>query len=241
MALELKLKRGAVSADLDYYYLEDNTGVYDADTNPTGYGGSNFTLRAELALYLYGYKYRKDSADEAIVISNLIPTTATSWQIPMSEDGYSYFRLLGFAIYDPASAYIADELVFYATGYYKSLDVVAPGQDPINNSTLWVALTTADLISDAIYEHSSLVTGFTDQVVNYRAKQCYQVQVQLEAEGCCDCHSKDRTKTKIYQKIFVHLNAAAFDCLQQKYQQADEELVYLAEYCQTIQCKHCNV
>jgi hypothetical protein len=237
MALQLKLKRGAVSADLNYLYLEDDTGNYDVTLNPGGYGAPN-PLRNTLALFVYGYKYRKDTPDEAIIIGNLVPTTATNWLIPFSEDGYYYFRILGFPIYDIAASYVVNDLVYYATGYYKALDIITPGQDPINNPTLWEPIT--DLTTSEIFNNVSIYVGSSDQVINYRAKQCYQTQVQLEAEGCCDCHSKDRTKTKVYQKIFVHLNAAAFDCLQQKYPQADEELVYLAKYCETIQCQHCN-
>jgi len=238
--LQLKLKRGAVSSELDYFFLEDNTGTYDALTNTTGYGNLPANPeRDDLALFVYGYKYRKDSADEAIVIPNSNPTTATNWQIPLAEDGYHYFRILGFPIYDLALTYAAGVMVYYNTRYYKSLDIIAATEDPINNPDLWLEIT--DLTTDEVYANTSIFVNYTDQVINYRAKQCYQEQVQLEAEGCCDCHSKDRTKTKVYQRIFVHLNAAAFDCLQQKYQQADEELVYLAEYCETIHCKHCHV
>jgi hypothetical protein len=237
MPLQLKLKRGAVDSQLAYFLLLDNTGLYNVTTNPGGYGTPN-PDRATLALYLYGYKYKKDVDDTPLNISNLDPTAVTQWQIPMPTDGYYYFTLLGFNIYDVLLPYAQGVYVYYAGGYYKSLDVIATGEDPINNPSLWEPV--ADLTSDDVSGNASVYTAFSDQVPNYRAKACYQEQVQLDAEGCCDCHDREQTKTKKYQKIFVHLNAASFDCLQQKYQQADAELMYLAEYCESIHCKHCS-
>ncbi len=240
MPLELKLKRGAVSGALDYFLMLDNTGIYDPTNNPGGFGdGLTNPLRANIALFLYGYKYRKDGEDQPLIIPNTIPVTVTQWQIPLSEDGYYYFQLLGFDVYDPFQAYALDVYVFYANNYYKSIDVAAIGQDPINNPLVWEKL--GDLTTQAILDNTTVYkSAVSNQVLNYRAKACYQEQVQLEAENCCDCHSREQTKTKKYQKIFVHLNAASFDCMQGKYQQADEELMYLAEYCKSIHCKHCK-
>jgi len=240
MPLELKLKRGAVDQNLVYFLMLDNTGVYDAVDNPGGYGAPN-PERAVLALYLYGYKHNKSSDDTPIIIDNTAPPTVTQWQIPMFTDGYYYFKLLGFNIYDELLAYVADDMVYYATKYYIATDIIpiGPGQDPLTNPTgSWTEVT--DLTTEEVYNNASVHKTSSDQVVNYRAKACYQEQVFLDAEGCCDCHSREKTKTKTYQKIFVHLNAANFDCLQQKYAQADEELMFLSEYCKSIHCVHCK-
>lgn len=237
MPLQLKLKRGAVDSQLAFFLMLDNTGVYDAVNNPGGYGTPN-PDRANLALFLYGYKYKKDVDDVPLIIDNTGPLVVTQWEVPMPTDGYYYFTLLGFNVYDILLSYTPNMYVFYANSYYKSLDFIIPGQDPINNPTLWELVP--DLTIPEVSGNVSVYAATSDQVVNYRAKACYQEQVQLEAEGCCDCHSREQTKTKKYQRIFVHLNAASFDCLQQKYQQADAELLYLAEYCESIHCKHCS-
>jgi len=232
--LELKLSRGAIAADLSYFILEDSTGVYDVTDNPGGYGTPN-PERASLALYLYGYKYNKDVPDTLLTIDNVAAPTAASWTIFMSQDGYYYFKLLGFAIYDVALPYIVGDKVYYTGSYYNAIDVVAAGQDPINNPALWEVIS--DLTAESLLTDPVVFSASSDQVINYRAKQCYQTQVQLEALNNCTCNST--VKTRPYQKIFVHLNAANFDCLQQKYPQADEQLSYLADYCASIQCSHC--
>lgn len=237
MALELQVKRGAIDNDLTYFFMEDNTGLHDAVDNPGGYGTVN-PDRTDLALYATAYKYRAASDDEVIAINNDDPLNVSQWKVAMGEDGYYYFRVLGFNIYDSLLPYVVNDLVYYLTKYYKAIDVASPGEDPLNNPLVWEEI--ADLTASEIITNPTIYTVESDQVVNYRAKQCYQTQVELEAEGCCDCHSKDRSKVKIYQKIFVHLNTASFNCLQQKYAQADATLQYLAEYCASINCPHCN-
>lgn len=236
MALELKLKRGAVLADLSEFILMDNTGVYDAVDNPTGFGVPN-PERNTIALFLYGYKYRANSDDEALVLNNSAdPLLVSQWDVPISEDGYYYFRMLGIPIWEIATPYAVGDIVYHSSRYYIALDV-STGVDPLTDPLTWEEIT--DLTTDAIFGNPSIYVTSSDQVLNYRAKACYQTQVQLEAEGCCDCHTGSKSKVKIYQKIFVHLTAASFDCLQQKYPQADAELAFLSEFCASIACPHC--
>lgn len=236
MALELKLKRGAVLADLSEFIMLDNTGTYDPVDNITGFGTIN-PDRSTVALYLYGYKYRPTSDDELLVLDNSAdPLVVSQWSVPISQDGYYYFRMLGIPVWDAGVAYIVDDIVYHSSRYYKALDV-STGVDPLTDPLTWEEIP--DLTTDEIFTNTSIYVVASDQVLNYRAKACYQTQVQLEAEGCCDCHSKDKSKVKIYQKIFVHLTASSFDCLQQKYPQADAELMFLAEFCESIACPHC--
>ena len=213
MALELKLIRGAIDDDLTYFTLTDNTLLYDAVDNPGGYGTPN-PDRADIALYLYMYKHNKDIDDSALLLFNNNPTTVSSWQIPMLVDGYYYGKLLGFALYDPLLSYIVDDMVYHENNYYVAIDVAAPAEDSINNSLIWEVIS--DLTADSVSTNPSIYVTPVNQVLNPRAKQCYQTQVYLSTTTSCKCN-KDRTKTKPYQKIFVELSAASFLCLQEKY------------------------
>ena len=76
MALELKLKRGAVLADLSEFIMLDNTGTYDAVDNIGGFGNIN-PARSTIALYLYGYKYRPTSDDELLILDRNIVNVRT--------------------------------------------------------------------------------------------------------------------------------------------------------------------
>jgi len=236
MALELKLKRGAVAADLSYFILQDNTGVYNVSTNPGGYGTPNPNRNA-LALYLFGYYYQSDpkvTTDNPIVISNTIPNSVTEWQIPITADGYVYFTLLGINNWDSATAYVIDDVVFYQNNYYIAIDV-STNLDPVNNPLLWQLIS--DMTSEDITGNATVYSSTFNAVTNYRAKSCYQTQLFKEAKDNCNCDNSNRAEVRPYTKIFVHLNVAAILCSQQKYVQANDELEFLSKYCASIGCK----
>lgn len=235
MALVLQISKGAVDANLAYFYLTDSTGVYDVTDNPGGYGTPN-PARNTLALYLYGYKYRANPTDdEAITINNTIPETVTQWEIPMTEDGYRYFRLLAVPLWD-SSAQVTGNIRYYQSKYY-----IATGNstnlDPINNTGVWAEIT--DLTTAAVYANTSIYVLSYDIVTNYFGKQCMQTQMFNEANTNCNCDDNNRTEVRPYQKVFSMLYTAGILCAQAKYAQADDELLALSEYCSTLDCSTC--
>jgi hypothetical protein len=234
MALIPALRRGAVDSGLSYFYLEDNTGVYNVTTNPGGYGTLN-PARNTLALYVYGYKYRS-TTPEALTIGNTIPLTATQWQVPMGEDGYYYFTLLAIPIWDTVPTYTINTIVYYQTHYYIAI-AISTNQDPINNPTKWQLIT--DLTTTAIQTNPSIYYATFNTVVNYRGKVCLQTQTYLEAKCNCNCDDNNRSEVRPYQKVAVMIATAGYLCAQQKYAQADDELVALSQYCSTLNCEGC--
>lgn len=240
MALALKLAKGAVDSGLAFYYLTDSTGVYNVSTNPGGYGNPPANPnRAALALYLYGYKYVKDSSDTAITINNTAdPISVTQWQIPMTADGYSYFTLL--AIQDlvtvtGAGNTVIGNLYYYSGAYYKALTV--------NNSNPSVTPTGFQLVTDltdpTILAIANVTYTTLDVVTNYFGKQCLQTQMFIESRDNCNCDDNNRTECRPYQKVFSMLYTAGILCAQAKYAQADDMLVALSAYCSTLDCSTC--
>jgi hypothetical protein len=220
---------------LAFFMVEDDTGTYNATTNPGGYGSPN-PVRASLALFVYGYKFMPNPDEDTTlnIINNNDPVNVTSWQVDMNMDGYHYIRVLGFNIWSAVATYQIDNLVFYQTRYYRAL-AITTNEDPINNPLVWQE--ELDLTTDEIYANASIYTYQLDTVINSRGKQCYQKAVLKEAQENCNCFgSVPGPVVKPYMQIFVHLNAANFLCRQQKYAQADAELQYLASYCNNINC-----
>lgn len=234
MALTLALRRGAISDDLTYFLVEDSTGVYNVDTNPGGYGTPN-PARTDIALYLYGLKHHADEADSALTVTgNTDPLNATSWQVGMTMDGYHYIRVVGVLAWSSATAYVVNNIVFYQNKYYIATQA-GSNLDPVNNSTYWTEVT--DLTTDAVYANSSVYVYQLNTVIDSRGKQCYQTQIYNKAKDDCNCNgSSPGPVVQPYMKIFVHLNAARFNCLQEKFALADAELKYLSEYCTSIGC-----
>jgi len=237
MALALTLAKGAVDADLAFFYITDATGTYNVNTNPGGYGAPN-PLRNTLALYVYGYQYVADGDDTALTINNTTPDVVTQWQIDTTTDKYRYFKVLGIPIWTTAP-YVFDAdnppLVYYNSVYYKCLQN-STNLDPINNPAYWEVIT--DLTTAEIYANTTIHVGSFDLVTNWHGKQCYQSQMFLEAKDC-GCDGNNRAEVRPYQKIFVKLYTASLKCAQQQYAQADDLLVDLALYCETLNCEGC--
>lgn len=234
MALKLALKRGAISDDLTYFLVEDSTGNYDAALNPGGYGSPN-PARASMALFVYGYKYHKDVADTALAITNnTAPETAASWQVGMSLDGYHYIRIVGVNDWDAIVNYIVDQIVYYQNKFYIATQA-SINLDPVNNTSSWAEIT--DLTTDAVYTNTSVYVFQLDTVINSRGKKCLQTAVFKKAKEDCNCSgTAPGPVMQPYMKIYVHLNAANYNYLQEKYALADDELKYLSEYCASIEC-----
>lgn len=234
MAISIALRRGAISDDLTYFMVEDNTGTYDATSNPGGYGAPN-PERSELALFIYGYKYHKETADSALeIVNNLDPENAASWQVMMSEDGYHYIRVVAVPLWNGTTEYILGELKFYATKFYKATQT-STNLDPVNNPDYWTEVT--DLTTDEVYENTSVYVHQFDTVIDSRGKKCYQLNLSKKAKDNCNCSGEmPGAVVQPYMRIFVHLNTAKFNCLQQKYALADDQLKYLSEYCDSIGC-----
>jgi hypothetical protein len=241
MALALKLTKGAVDAGYTFFYVEDTTGVYSG-TNTGGWDptGVNNPARSSYALFVYGYRYIKDSDDTAIVINNTAdPLTVTQWEIPMEDDGYRYFTMLGIPeldyVYGDTGVTAANGIYYYQGAYWKALGALTtyPLADPNN----WEAVT--DLTTTAVLDTPSVESVTLDLVTNYFGKQCMQTQMFQESKDNCDCDKNNRAEVRPYQKVFSMLYVAGILCAQAKYMQADDELKALSEYCSTLDCSTC--
>lgn len=237
MPLALTLSRGAVDADLGFFFITDNTGLYDVNNKPGGYGAPN-PARNTLALYVYGYQHVSGNDDTVIAINNTIPATVTEWQINDTQDKYRYFKILGIPIWT-TSPYVFNvnnpPLVYYNAVYYKCLQN-STNLNPINNPLYWEPIV--NLTTPEIYANTTIHVGSFDIVTNWNGKKCYQTQMFLEAKDC-GCNGTNRAEVRPFEKIFVMLYTAGLKCAQQQYIQADELLTELSLYCQTLNCDGC--
>lgn len=242
MALALKLTKGAVDAGYSFFYVEDTTGVYNAATNPGGWDPSGVVNppRDAFALYVYGYRYVKDTDDTLITIDNTAdPTVVTQWQVPMSDDGYRYFTMLAVEdldyVYGDTGITVNNGIYYYGGQYWQSPN--ATDTYPENSPGDWVLIT--DLTTAAVLAAPNMLSTTLDLVTNYFGKRCLQTQMFLESKNNCNCDDNNRTECRPYQKVFSMLYVAGILCAQAKYAQADDELTALSEYCATLDCSTC--
>lgn len=80
------------STDGATIYISDETGEYDAVSNPTGYGAPN-TERTAVALIILGW-YKASSGDTALTFAAYDPEVVTQFSVPnLDTDGYYQFKI----------------------------------------------------------------------------------------------------------------------------------------------------
>jgi hypothetical protein len=120
MALELSIYKYGINDAGTIITVKDNTGNYNADSNPTGYGSPN-PERNTLALFLRAYAKRYDGGDE-IVDTNLTVTPASSdktavdtWDVTLlSKDSWVQATIYGLQLYSTSTSFEIGELTYHA-------------------------------------------------------------------------------------------------------------------------------
>lgn len=80
------------SQDGTIIYISDETGEYDASSNPGGYGGPN-TARADVALIILG-KYKASAGDTDLTFDAYDPEIVTEFSVSnLDTDGYYQFKV----------------------------------------------------------------------------------------------------------------------------------------------------
>ena len=264
MAFTLQLGQGAltaVNAVPTSYLMQDNTGVYNVATNPSGYGTPN-PARAYFALYLYGYRYISGGIDNVISISNTIPVTVTNWTIPVTTDGYSYFTMLAIPVFGITTAgisgsvnYITGNIVYLSSNnsYYICVTADTQAGGPLVNPSRWSVITdpttivaglTAGLINGIVTSLviSAMYYVVSNVVTTYFNTQAFQLQLSIEAQCNCndvnfkDSNTSNRAEVRPYMRIFVDLYTANIYTAQTSFTLADDVLANLTNYTATLSC-----
>jgi hypothetical protein len=114
MALKTKFKLAGRDGGYTETYIEDNTGDYNADTNPEGYGAPNLA-RNEVVNYVFSY-LKKTAGDEALTLAANDPETSNAFTVKIPEDGYllhTIFTIVKFK--DAGYVPVAGDVRWFAT------------------------------------------------------------------------------------------------------------------------------
>jgi hypothetical protein len=236
MALGLNVCYTATTADCTQFTITDETGIYDIVDNTTGYGAPN-EERADLALYLFGYKYREGEDDENItpIINNTDPENVTSWNIANSEDGYYYFDAIAANIWDIAVGYSIDDIVFHQQVWYKAL-AANTGSEPSDINTNWEVIEDLELEK----ANTSLVSTYRyDMNYTCRAEICYANVVHDSGAICTECTDCKGQTLQLYMKLDVLMQSMFINMSQDNWQKADKILRTIIGYCSKTDCRVC--
>lgn len=152
MALAPKLKETGINKAGNEYYISDDTGVYNLDTNPGGYGTPN-KERSEVAVICL-VTYRSSNGDVPLKFQAYDPETVTSFTLNLDRDGWFEVRLYQIDKYSDLVTYSPSAITF------------DPAADTIQkwDGTAWSQITERDLISE-----TSLVYAIKDRFLPVQA------------------------------------------------------------------------
>jgi hypothetical protein len=198
MALIPTLTLVTASITNEQLAVQEATGVYNASTNPGGYGAPNIESNVA-AQYLFAFKKNVSTTDEnwTSLISNTTPEDGVinkTWTLDISstgsdtDDGWYKFYLLVCPIYSGATAYTVDDIVSSADILYKCIQA-GTGQTPASSPTYWTAVNMADTVAnlEAILDDQdtySMWTGYENDIMIENTEIFYANKV---AEACAAC------------------------------------------------------
>ena len=242
MPLQLSLDRSVfISQDCKTVTVRDNTGIYDAIDNPTGYGGPNQD-RSDLALFLQVESYKDNGElDKNELVLGVDPALDTSWNFEQDVDGYYKFKLIGVPLWSPAIAFNAEELTYLQNteSLYKALQATT-GDDPESSPLIWQNVSIEDTLTN-----NGLVANTTnlfisldfDYVLACRAAKCYLDSTLKYTKSItgepCNCEDDG---LKDWQKIHALYNGVLSLIVQERYLDAQQVVKQIAEICEELNC-----
>ena len=182
--------------------MQESTGVYDAGTNPGGYGAPN-VLSAESAQFVFAFKKNVSTTDVnwTSLISNLTPedgditktfTLDISSDGSDTDDGWYEFNLLVAPIYVGATAYVLNDIVSSADILYICIQA-GTGQTPVSSPTYWTAVDMADTVEnlETILDDQdtySIYTGYESDIMVENTEIFYANKVAEACAACAPCN-----------------------------------------------------
>ena len=199
-------------------YTEDlTTGTV---TDATTYGGGE-SERADIGVFLIGFKVDKDAAETNLSIANADAGAATSWTFSLSEDGWYSFTIIAAPDYNAGTTYAAGDCVYDPTGkvMYVSLQGSNTGQS-LSDGAWWEQKTVAEVYAllDTASEPSN--TGFEfsrlDEVITVYTDRAFSDHTSDNAVDIGNNVNLERN-VETYELLGVYLDAMTISCVRNEY------------------------
>tara|TARA_R100001086_G_scaffold240206_2_gene166109 strand:- start:1501 stop:2253 length:753 start_codon:yes stop_codon:yes gene_type:complete len=249
MPLILNIQKTLESTDCQYVLFPDQTGNYDAGTNPGGYGAPNDD-RADIAIFLIPKLWDpidnviSTLAASVVTSGNDDPVNATDWILNISEDGYypidfGYVHLQSNGLPVDTDEYIYDTV---DGQLYRSLtdsNNTAPNVDDTN----WATGSPDD------EEFETFVTAQnqkfnSDTIILCNSENEYHKFTARVAENLlnnpnkgCPCLDRNRKK---WERLHVLYTGALSLAVQNRYNSAGRVAKALTDMFVDINCEDCK-
>ena len=169
MALDLQLTKSGVTSDYTKIKITDNTGTYNVDSNPGGYGTPNLS-RSDVTLWLESAVNKRNSEDVDVDVDAYTPTSVTDWFVQLNLDGW--YQMIGYTIqnfdnstnsYPTDDKFSVNELVYDPSNnsFYEITEVTGSGPYSYISTLL-----TSNNVSDALIEGTDDIFPFQSETLN---------------------------------------------------------------------------
>lgn len=223
MALELKIRKQSISNDCLTLIIDDQTGAYDAVSNPTGFGAPN-PERVDMGLITF-LVAKRSTGDEFITLAldDADPHVTVDWTATHGADTVYKAIMYGVDNWDSGVTYVLDEVVFNDADnlFYKSLSASNLNKTPASNPADWEATVVFADFETAI-EVNAQANCFFDEF--YIFENC-NTEVCLNRKLLsANCACQDPCALGVHRKIQLKLEGALIHFGLTNYTKAQELL-----------------
>jgi hypothetical protein len=250
MALTLKLAYSNVNdgSDCNTLVLDDDTGVYDAVTNPGGYqdegdDASGHPKRSELAVYTLLTKKNPESADADITFTNVDSDadTTTSWPIPITQDGWYRGQIIAIPFWVDSIGYAVNQIIWYSDVLYKIVATTAPAETPVGSPAKFEVFESTAANMRLVYDDpitygpsATIETGYLDLLQHCFGDETYADAWKDVSDDRPSFYSKDSAIA-----ITAFLEGAKIAAARENFQEADRKILIVQALGNNPNCKIC--
>lgn len=242
MALALKISRTLIGDDGLTVTIADNTGTYNASTNPTGWGSPN-PDRADFALILFVVE-KASTGDVVITPTVYTPssgdeTDVTVWSFTNNIGGWYEYYMLAVKEWNASDTWEVGELTYASGVWYKSKQN-SNNNHAVSDTAWWEEITATDYIDliETFRTAEQLEEVNDNDLLYYVAYDSrmdiivYNVDVKINrylvAANCeCNdiCELSDYTKYRIkYYAMMIHFAKKSYSVAQTMYERLYRQL-----------------
>jgi hypothetical protein len=244
MALVLAVEYSTSNTDADCTeaIYDDDTGTYNAGTNPGGWGSPN-PERTDYNLYglLTDKQPEGTDTDTAYTNNAAEADTLTAWTYEISADGW--YRAYSIAIrdWDATAAYSVNQIIYYLGTLYKCIVTTSAGEDPVSAPSKWTSYAdTAAGLREIIdntstySQESTIYVAYADYVEKCRANGIYGDVWELESS-----EKPSQFTPELAYKITAFLEGGKVAEARGKYAEANSKILKVSDLGVDLNCINC--
>lgn len=223
LQLKTAVTRNSSGSELYVEFL-NATGVYNAGTNPGGFGAPN-PERNTLAVIFYGnFKISTGDVEATPLPYDALTVTSFTLAIDRSKNAHLNHYIFALPIFDDGGTYEEGDIVF------NNENPSAPLIQKLNSEDEWETITAADLIGEEVdqKETNSFITPEAEAFVN-ELSALRLSKLRALIEGKCGKDEYEPTRNS-YDYVDSLLEGAILDFCSGAYAEAELKLEEIFAY-----------